>query len=99
MGVEELRNEVRRLRTQLNEIESETGITRRKMLTSAATVASLGALGIYGSDVVSAQSSPTGTFPVATDPALLRLRADRVRLVPRTSDPSSPDGGTMWVVE
>jgi hypothetical protein len=93
----ELRSEVRRLRGELK--KSENGVTRRQVIGSAVAAAGLGALGVYGSDIVSAQSSPSGTFPVETDAPLLRLRADRIRMLPRSTDPSSPDGGTRWVVE
>jgi hypothetical protein len=68
---------------------------RRRVLTSAAAVAGAGALGVYvGSE--RAVAAPQGTYPVATDPALLKIRADRIRLVERTSDPSSPDDGEIW---
>ena len=74
---------------------TESEYRRREVLAAAAGMATVGAAG-YMTGRASAQSSPTGTFPVSSDPALLKLRADRLRLVPRSSDPSSPDNGTMW---
>jgi len=71
--------------------------SRRQILASAAGIAAAGAAGVTFAG--SATAAPTGTFPISSDPALLKIRADRIRFVPRTSDPSAPDGGTMWVVE
>lgn len=68
--------------------------TRREIIGKAVGIAAAGALGIYTTGNVSA--APSGTFPVDTDDPLLKIRADRVRLVPRTTDPSTPDDGTMW---
>lgn len=95
MSGAELREEVRRLRGELQ--AERSGVSRRQVVASAAAAAGLGVLGVYSSDVVSA--APTGTFPEPTDDPLLRLRADRIRFIPRSSDPSSPAGGTRWVVE
>jgi len=74
---------------------TESEYRRREVLAAAVGVATVGAAG-YMTGRASGQNSPTGTFPVSSDPALLKLRADRLRLVPRSSDPSSPDDGTMW---
>jgi len=75
--------------------ESEQAeVSRRSVLAKAAGIAAAGALGIYATDTASA--APTGTFPEAADDPLLKIRADRVRWVPRTSDPTSPDNGTAW---
>lgn len=95
MDEEQLREEARRLRAELK--SEREGVSRRSVIASASAIASLGAIGVYASDSVSA--APSGTFPAETEDPLLRLRADRLRFVPRTSDPSSPAGGTMWVVE
>lgn len=80
------------------ELEAEqSGISRRGVIrTGGLTVAGLAAL-LFASDPAAA--APTGTFPVSTSDPLLKVRADRLRLVPRTSDPSSPDDGTMWFNE
>jgi len=67
--------------------------TRRRLLTTAAGVAGAGALGAY-SGLAGAQ--PSGTFPASTEDPLLKIRADRIRLVGRTSDPSSPTDGELW---
>lgn len=70
----------------------------RRTLLAASGVAVAGAAG-HLSGRAAAQSTPQGTFPADSDEPLLRIRADRIQYVPRTSDPSSPDGGTTWVVE
>jgi hypothetical protein len=70
-------------------------IDRRDILVSAAAMAGAGSLGVVvGSSGVAA--APTGTFPTSSDDPLLKIRADRIRLIGRTSDPSSPDDGTIW---
>jgi len=92
MGEEQLRQEVRRLRSELEAAES--GYSRRSVLAAAAGLAGAGAAGLYSVGIASA--APSGTFPASGDDPLLKIRADRVRLVPRTSDPSGPDDGVMW---
>jgi len=72
---------------------TESEYRRREVLAAAAGMATVGAAG-YPTGRASA--APSGTFPVGSDPPLLKLRADRVRLVPRSSDPSNPDDGEMW---
>jgi len=68
---------------------------RRRLLRSATAVAAAGALGVYvGSET--AKADPQGVYPVATDDPLLKMRADRIRLVERSTDPSSPDNGEIW---
>jgi hypothetical protein len=67
--------------------------TTRRALLGAMTAAGIGATSYFAGR---ASAAPTGTFPASTDDPLLKLRADRLRLVPRTSDPSSPDDGTLW---
>jgi len=72
---------------------TESEYRRRELLAAAAGVATVGAAGYMTGR---ASAAPSGTFPVSSDPALVKLRADRIRLVPRSSDPSSPSDGTMW---
>ena len=67
----------------------------RRRLLAASGLAAAGAAG-YLSGRASAQSSPSGTFPASGSDPLLKIRADRVRLVPRSSDPSNPDDGELW---
>jgi len=69
-------------------------LSRRRVIASAAGIAAAGAAGV--SFIGSASADPSGTFPATSDDALELIRADRVRLVPRTSDPSTPDDGTEW---
>jgi hypothetical protein len=73
--------------------ETDDASTTRRALLAALGAAGLGASGYF---VGSASAAPSGTFPETTDDPLLKLRADRLRLVPRSSDPSSPDDGTLW---
>ena len=89
---EELLARIETLERQL--AEAEGGYSRRSVIAAAAGIAAAGAMGVYATGDASA--APTGTFPVAGEDPLLKIRADRVRLVGRTSDPSSPDDGTMW---
>ncbi len=72
-------------------------ISRRRIIASAAGIAAAGAAGVGFTGRASAD--PSGTFPSSSDDPLELIRADRIRFVPRASDPTSPDGGTMWVVE
>jgi hypothetical protein len=72
--------------------DDDASTTRRALLT-AIGIAGAGASGHFTGR---ASAAPTGTWPEATDDPLLKLRTDRLRLVPRSSDPSSPDDGTVW---
>lgn len=80
-------------KTEIDTEESATETITRRALLAAVGIAGAGASGYF---VGTAEAAPTGTFPASSDDPLLRLRADRLRLVPRTSDPSSPDDGTLW---
>jgi hypothetical protein len=74
-------------------------ISRRDLIRGTAVGAAMLALGTAGVGSASAASSPQGTIPDPAEPAFLRVRGERLNLVPRQSDPSNPDGGEMWVVE
>lgn len=89
---DELIGRIESLENQL--AEADGGYSRRSVIAAAAGVATAGAAGVYSTGIVAA--APSGTFPASTDDPLLKIRADRIRLVGRTSDPSSPDDGTMW---
>ncbi len=83
--------------TETEDASTLQQLSRRRILASAA---GLGAAGVAGMSFAgSASADPSGTFPTEGDDALELLRADRVRLVPRTSDPSDPDDGTEWYNE
>lgn len=71
--------------------------SRRSVIKAAIGIAGAGAMGIYATGDVSA--APSGTFPADTEDPLLRIRADRIQFIPRSSDPSDPDHAEMWVVE
>lgn len=86
---------IERIETLERELaEAESGYSRRSILSAAAGIAAAGAMGIYATG--SASAAPTGSFPASGEDPLLKIRADRVRFVGRTSDPASPDNGTMW---
>lgn len=74
--------------------QDSTESSRRDVLKTAVAIAGAGAMGYYADSVTAA--TPSGTFPADTEDPLLKIRADRLRLVPRTSDPSTPDDGTIW---
>lgn len=74
--------------------DADSGYSRRSVIAAAAGIAAAGAMGVYATGRASA--APSGTFPISGEDPLLKIRADRVRLVPRTSDPSSPADGTEW---
>lgn len=84
---EKLRTENERLRDQI------PTPTRRSLLRGAAA-AGVGAVSL-AAVANTAAANPNGTFPVITDDPLLKIRADRVRYIGRTSDPSD-GGGTTW---
>lgn len=77
---------------QTEDVSTTDAIGRRTLL-GGIVAAGLGASGYF---VGSAEAAPSGTFPQSTDDPLLKIRADRVRFVGRTSDPSSPNDGTVW---
>lgn len=89
---DELIDRIETLETRL--AEATGGRSRRSVLAAAAGLAAAGAVGAAASETATA--APTGTFPAAGDDPLLKLRADRIRLVPRSSAPASPDDGTIW---
>lgn len=74
--------------------DSESETTRRRFLAGAVGFG-IGAAAVGTYAVGEAQAAPTGTFPEATDAPLLKIRADRVRLIGRTTDPTADDG-TLW---
>lgn len=93
LSEEELRDEVRRLRSEL--ADKQSGIHRRTFVRGGLTLGGLATL-LYASDPVAAAS---GTYPAPSEPPFEKLRAERFRYDTVTSDPSSPAGGDTWVVE
>lgn len=76
----------------------EHEVTRRQVLAAATGAAAAGAAGyVTGTETGSAQSA-SGQVGTLTDP-YLRVNVDRLVLVPRTSDPSSPEDGSAWYNE
>ena len=67
--------------------------TTRRQLLRASAVAGAGAISL--SAATGSASAQSGTLPVSSDDPLLKIRADRMVLVPRTSDVSSPSDGTL----
>lgn len=78
----------------IERIQELEGTSRRSVLKGAITVAGLGAAGVYATGGASA--APTGTFPELGEDPLLKIRADRIRLFPRSPDPTAPNDGTLW---
>jgi hypothetical protein len=72
--------------------ETDPELTRRALL--AATGAA--AVGAAGYATGRASAAPTDVYPVSGEDPLLKIRADRIVLIERTSDPSSPSDGTLW---
>lgn len=92
----ELKARIEELEAQLQ--DATATVSRRTLLARGAGLAAAGAAGIYAVSG-SGSAATSGTFPESGDDALEKIRADRIRFVPRSDDPSSPDGGTMWVVD
>jgi len=90
-----LKRRVERLEAENEELRKQKPTAKRRGVVQLGTL--LGSAGLL-SLLFGSASAQTGEFPAASSPALLRIRADRVRYVPRGSDPSSPDGGTKWVI-
>jgi len=68
--------------------------TTRRQLLRASAIAGAGALSLSAA-TGSAAADPAGTLPVSSDDPLLKIRADRMVLVPRTSNVSNPSDGTL----
>jgi len=73
---------------------NQEDVDRREVL-AALGIATAGAAGFYGGSET-ARAAPSGTFPQSSDDPLKKIRANQIRLVPRSSDPSDPDNGVMW---
>lgn len=91
LSKDELIGRIRELEQRLNSTSDTLG---RRSLLRAAAVASLGAGGVLTASGTAAAAS--GTFPRETEPALVKLRADRVSFDPVTQDPSDADDGDWW---
>jgi len=76
--------------------QSSPEVNRRQVLTAAAAIAGAGAAG-YGGYLVGdvEAASPSGTIGTSAEP-LIRVYSDQVVFVNKSSDPSSPDNGTIW---
>jgi len=67
--------------------------TRRNLIRTA--IGGGAAALLFGSASGPAAAAPSGALPATSDDPLLKIRADRMVLVPRTSDVSSPSDGTL----
>jgi len=69
-------------------------VSRRDLIRGTATV---GLVGVAGATLAagSATAAPSGTFPESSDDPLLKIRADRVEFVARTTSVSSPSDGLI----
>lgn len=90
---DELIERVRELEQQQADQQHSATTTRRGVVTALGAIGA-GAVGLNA--VRGVEAAPSGTFPVETDDALELLRADRVQLVPRTSDPADVADGQLW---
>lgn len=86
----ELRDEVRRLRGELK--ASKNGVSRRTFVRGSVGAAGLAAL-LFASDPVAAD--PQGVYPVESTDPFRKIRADRIRYIARSSQPSSPSSGRV----
>jgi len=85
-----------RIETLEAELTAErSGYSRRSVISAAAGIAAAGAMGVYATGTASA--APSGTFPDAGDDPLAKIRADRVRYIARTSQPTAPSSGRVLV--
>jgi len=91
----ELRTRVHQLQRELDQARSSGArqLRRRTVIRGGVVAATLGALGIYG--VGSAAADPQGVYPVESDDPFEKIRADRIRYVSRTSQPSAPSSGRV----
>jgi len=67
--------------------------TTRRQLIRGAAVAGAGAISLTAA--TGSAAAQTGTIPVSTDPAFVKFRGDRLRLVKRSSAPSAPSSGRV----
>lgn len=81
-------------------VEVEKGVLerldRRDLIRGTAATTALMVLGV---GVTGSASAASGTIPAPSEPPFLRVRGERMNFVVLSSDPSSPDGGEMWVVD
>jgi len=68
--------------------------TTRRQLIRGAAIAGAGAISLTAATGTAA-AQPSGTIPVSTDPAFIKFRGDRLRLVERSNAPSAPSSGRV----
>lgn len=90
MTEEQLRDEVRRLRGELK--AAKNGVSRRTVVRGGLTVTGLAAL-LFASDPVAA--APQGVYPIESADPFRKIRADRIRYISRTSQPTAPSSGRV----
>lgn len=88
---EVLESELAELKAEYQRLQRKAG---RRSLARAAAIAGAGAISL---SAVTAQSveAQSGSIPASGSAALETTRADRLRLVPRSSAVSSPDDGVV----
>lgn len=89
--IEELEAENKRLRG-----EKQPSTTRRRLIRGAA-VAGAGAVSLAAA-AGTAAAAPSGTFPVESDDALLKIRSQRLRIIARSSLPPNTPGDGRAIV-
>jgi hypothetical protein len=91
MDEAQLRKEVKRLRGELQDERSV--VSRRRLLrTGGLTVTGIAAL-LFASDPVAAD--PQGVYPIESADPFRKIRADRIRYISRTSQPTAPSSGRV----
>ena len=80
--------------TELEAQQQRISTTRRGAI---AALGAAGAAGLLGVNAVrDVEAAPSGTFPAEIYEALETTRADRVQLIPRSSDPTDIADGGLW---
>lgn len=75
--------------------DRQQSTTRRQLIRGAAIAgAGAGAISLTAATGTAA-AQPSGTIPVSTDPAFIKFRGDRLRLVERSSAPVAPSSGRV----
>lgn len=67
--------------------------TTRRQLLRASAIAGAGAITLTAATGSAAAQS--GTIPASTDPAFVKFRGDRLRLVERSGAPAAPNSGRV----
>jgi len=87
--IADLEAETQQLR---NKLDSHPSTTRRRALKAGGLLAGGSLLPVVAGSV---SAQPSGTIPASGDPAFVKFRGDRVRLLPRVDSLSNPGDGVV----